>query len=153
MGDHEADRDRALPRHEAGTVDAQLPDQQHLAQGYVKRAVRLGGDAVGVELALGVDEHHLLERVDRLENRIEGGVAEGDDLVGASALGAGEALAQCRLAERERLAVLEVVVRLLRPAERGILQGLRPACRRREDREQEEPAAAAGRHGDSGSSA
>src|SRR5207244_2594869 len=83
-------------------------------------AVRLGRHAVGVELALGVDQHDLLERIDRLENRIEGGVAEADQLVGAGALHARQPLTQRRLPQRQGLAVLEVVIRLLRPAERSV---------------------------------
>ena len=86
-------------------------------------------------------------------NRIERGVAEADQLVGAGALHARQPLTQRRLPQRQGLAVLEVVIRLLRPAERSVENGLGAAQNRREGDEQGDEDAGACPHGVSGSSA
>ncbi len=126
LGDGEADRDRSLAADEAGAVDPQLAHDQDLTKRHLERAVRLGGGPVGIELPLRVDQHYLLKHVHRLEDRVQRGVGEPHELVRAGALGPGEPLAQCGLGERHDLAILEVVVSLLRTAQRGILRLLGP---------------------------
>jgi len=96
LGHGEPDRHRAGPADEAGAVNAELTHQQHLAQRDVERTVGLGRDLVGIELALGIDQHHLLERVHRLEDRVHRAVAEPEDLVGTRTLSPRETLAQRR---------------------------------------------------------
>src|SRR2546423_4496117 len=108
---------------------------------------------VGIELSLGVDEHDLLERVHRLENRVHGAVGEAEKLVRRGTRAAGEPLAQRGPCERKHLPILEVVVGLLRPAQRGARHRLgRSPDRDGETREQHDGAEVAGHGIHSGSS-
>jgi len=104
------------------------------------------------ELTSILDLDGLLERIHRPEDRIQGAVCEAEQLVRPRALGSGQPLAQRGPGERHHLTIFEVVVRLLRAAQRGALDRLR-ACdrRRRETRQQGESAEVPGHAAHSGS--
>src|SRR4029077_4228633 len=74
----------------------------------------------------------------RLEDRVHGAVGEAQQLVGARALGPRQPPAYRRRREREHLTILEVVVRLLRPSQGRVLDGLRAQERRSEEGESRE---------------
>src|SRR5205814_1881035 len=125
--------------------------QQHLAQRHVERAVRLGRNTVRVELSLRIDQDDLLECVHCPEDRVQGAVREAEQLVRPRALGSGQPLAQRGLGERHHLTVLEVVVSLLRAAQRGVLNGLRAGGRRRGETHKQDEGAVPGHAAHSGS--
>ncbi len=133
-------RHAALPRHERAAIDLELAHDQHLPQRDLERRIGLGRHLVGVERALGIDEHHLLERVHRAGERVEDAVGEAQQLVGLHTVGGHEPLLERRLRQRQRLAVVQVVVRLLRPPQRGTLDGLGRGARRQDGSEQQREA-------------
>src|SRR2546422_7031877 len=55
----------SLAPHEPGAVHLQLAHHEHLSQGRVEEARDLGRDTPRVELAIGVEQDRLLERVHR----------------------------------------------------------------------------------------
>ncbi len=66
----------------------------------------------------------MLECVNRLQDRVHAAVGEPQKFVRARALEPGEPLTQRRLRDREHLAVVEIVERLLRAAQGGVLDRL-----------------------------
>ena len=124
--------DGSLAADERDAVHVQLTDHEHLGESHLERAQCLGRRLGRVELTFRLEQNHLLERVHAMQDRIHAAVGEAEQLVGAGALIAGQALAQCRLSRGQCLAVIEIVERLLCPAQRGILNRLRDTRRGRE---------------------
>ena len=119
------DRHDSLPTNERDAVHHQLSHDEHLGQRHLEGTQRLRRRPVLVERALGLQEHHLLEGVHGFQDGVHAAVREAKQLIGSRALEPSEPLAQCGLAGAEGLTVIEIVKRLLRAAQGGILNCLR----------------------------